>query len=240
MAKKLSEIATYVESSTARFELYLVENISLKIRLILDRVSLETSVYLFSGVIRNFFLNSIDNRDIDIVVDGEIDVNYFFEGATIKKNSFGGYKIIVDEIKIDLWILGKSWALQNQLVFEYDLERYLPSTAFFNFSAITYSFRSKKFFVTIHFLRFLRDKRIDIVYQPNYNYTLCILNTIYYSEKLGLNLKPRLARLLSVWARTIDSDFKEVQLKHFGKILYSSAEVLSKVEELRKRALKLA
>lgn len=235
MAKRLSELATYVESSVPRFELYLNEHINSDILSIIKRIDQETSVYLFSGVIRSFFLKDTEIRDIDIILEDEIDVAEYFKEFPISRNSFGGYKILLKNIKVDLWILDKSWALQYQLTLNYDLKRYIPLTAFFNFSAIIYSFRYKTFYPTNHFLRFLRDKKIDIVYQPNSNYELCVLNSIYYSEKLGLGLKPRLVRLVSSWVKNLNSDFQEVQLKHFGKILYSRGDIEKKAEEMRKQ-----
>ena len=197
-------------------------------------MSRETSVYLFSGIIRNFFLKRTEVRDIDIVISTNINIESYFHGYEIRKNSFGGYKITVDGVNIDLWTLDTAWPFQYQKTLPFNLEKSIPLTAFFNFSAITYSFNSHKFHATSHFLRFLQDKMIDVVYEPNANYTLCIINTIYYSEKLGLKIKPRLKRLINTLTKKKNNDFLAVQIKHFGKVLYSTEEILQKVEEIRK------
>ena len=196
MAKKLAKISEIVESSVPQFQSYLKEYIDPNVLAIIHQMSEETSVYLFSGVIRNFFLKSNDIRDVDIVLSSPVNVESYFKGYKIGKNSFGGYKIETEDLKIDLWTLDTAWAFQYQKTLPFDLEKFIPFTAFFNFAAVTYSFNFKTFYTTRHFLGFLQNKLIDVVYEPNANYTLCIVNTIYYSEKLRLKVKPRLRRLI--------------------------------------------
>lgn len=232
MAKKLSDISEQVESSTFPFLEYLRKNIDSEILTIINSISEKTSVFIFSGVIRNFFLGINEVRDIDLVLKNAVDIHAYFDGFTIKKNSFGGYKISKKGLNIDLWILENTWALKHhQKSLDFDLELYIPSTAFFNFSAIVFSVNEMKFHKTKHFLRFLRDRQIDVVYKPNANYSLCIVNSFYYSDKFHLRISSHLKKHLFYLYKYYKNDIESTQLKHFGKILYSSNEISIRIAQ---------
>ncbi|HXS58678.1 MAG TPA: hypothetical protein VN726_21265 [Hanamia sp.] len=232
MAKKLSEIAKRVESSEILFYNYLFAHLNEQVRYLIISLSEQTEVYIFSGIIRNFFLNTSSNRDIDIVLEREVELETIFANCVIKKNSFGGYKIFVEDITLDIWFLQNTWALKTQPVLNFELEKYIPSTAFFNFSSIVFSLNKKEFYFTKHFLRFLRDKKLDVVYKPNANYSLCIVNTFYYSEKFNLRISDSLKHYIYDLYKKIGTNYQEIQIKHFGSILYSDEDISMKISSL--------
>lgn len=233
MAKKLSEIEEIVKRSNISFFEFLKSEIDSSLLNLLLKINNYTSVYIFSGIIRNFFLNIKEVRDIDVILKDKIDIYDFFKNYKIKKNSFGGYKIYINENKLDLWFVEDSWAFKHQKTINFQLEKYFPATAFFNFSAISYSIGEKEFNYSNDFLRFLRDKKIDLVYKPNSNYTLCIVNSIYYAEKFKLNLSDRLLDHLR-YLNKIYNDYENTQLHHFGKIIYTSEQIEKKLNYIFK------
>jgi len=168
-------------------------------------------------------------RDIDMVLRDQIDIKPFFENGRIRKNSFGGFKIITRNVKVDLWYLENTWAIKHQRPINFELHDYIPYTAFFNFSAIAYSFNERRFIYTKDFLRFLRDKKIDFVYKPNFNNTLCIVNSIYYSERFNLKISDRLKRYIIELHKSGFRDYESAQKKHFGNVLYSNQDILEKI-----------
>ena len=230
MAKKLSDIREFIESNKLSFCDYLVQNEDADVINILHDLSLETRIFIFSGIIRNYFLGIKNNRDIDIILEGEIDVYSFFKGFEIKQNSFGGFKININNTVIDLWYLKDTWALKKNPVLDFGLEKQIPYTAFFNFSAIVYSFNDKEFYYTKDFLRFLRDKQIDVVHKPNANYHLCVVNTIYYSDKYQLKVSDNLKRYTIKLFDKLHKNYEQVQIKHFGNILYSNSEIEARIK----------
>ncbi len=233
MAKRLIEIKKRVDNSGADFEDYLTNSFSPQVLSFLDNLSKKTDLYIFSGVIRNYFLHILENRDIDLFMDGYFDIDLFLEKYEHKKNNFGGYKIHLSDNKIDIWFLKDTWAIKEyELVFDFDLPKYIPNTSFFNFSSIIYSCREKKFYYTKHFLRFLRDKEIDLLYLPNANYSLCVINTIYYSEKYKLKVSDKLKSYIKKSVKNGLVDVEKIQISHFGRTIYSVSEIKHKIEIL--------
>jgi hypothetical protein len=233
VAKKLIDIEKSVDNSASNFKDYLKNNFNPQVIGFFDKLSEKTDIYIFSGVIRNYFLKIPENRDIDLFMDGYFDIDVFLEKYEHKKNNFGGYKISLSETTIDIWFLKDTWAIKEyQLVFDFDLPKHIPNTSFFNFSSIIYSCRENKFYYTKHFIRFLRDKTIDLLYLPNANYSLCVINTIYYSEKYKLKVSGKLKSYIKNSVKNGLVDVERVQKSHFGRIIYPLSEIKHKIEML--------
>lgn len=238
MAKKLSDIKQIVESSSNLFIQYLNRNIESGVITKINELLEYSDVYLFSGVIRDFFLEKNKVRDIDIVLSSKCPIEEIFKESIISQNSFGGYKITTESITIDIWYLHESWAFKHQRTLDFELEKQIASTAFFNFSAVIFDLKNKCFNYTIHFLRFLRDREIDVVFEPNQNKKLCVVNTFYYADKFNLKISSKLKRYIIQIYRGDLKEFSNVQIKHFGRVLYSDATIKNRIFEFEdKRTL---
>lgn len=115
---------------------------------LLNVISLKTEVYVFSGMIRNFFLGESCFRDLDIVV-GDVDcvletIWAIDDNVEVAFNSFGGLKLKIQNLTIDLWKLDKTWGIKKEGM---ELSPYsLIKTAFFNFSAIVFDYNNECFY----------------------------------------------------------------------------------------------
>jgi len=233
VAKKLIDIENFIVNSNKMFPSYLNMVFNSAVTEFIERISSISKVYIFSGVIRNFFLKICENRDIDIVIDEADDIEPLLSKYNYTKNSFGGFKINIANTNIDLWYLKDTWALNNnQMVLDFYLIKYIPNTSFFNFSSIIYDLKEERFYYTKHFLRFLRDKQIEMVFTPNANNTLCIINTFYYSEKYKLKIGKKLKCFIKKNAASNFENTDYIQQKHFGKILYSKDKLVGKIQNL--------
>jgi hypothetical protein len=234
VAKKLAEIRKEIENATVSFYDYLMETEDPLVMKAVYEISKTTKVFIFSGVIRNFFLGAKNNRDIDIILQDEIDLTSFFSNAEIKRNSFGGYKVFYNGTTIDLWYLANTWAFKKTPAqsLDFHLERMVPNTAFFNFSSIVYSLNDKKFYFEDKFVHFLRDKEIDVVFEQNPNYQLCVVNTFYYADKYRLKIKEGLKKFIVKLYRTHDKNYTDVQLKHFGKVIYPNDQIEHRINTI--------
>ncbi len=233
MAKKLTDIQKFIKDRERDFLPYLQNRLDKEVVNFLSELSKIDDLYLFSGIIRNYFIGGDDIRDVDIMIDSTKDISYFINKYNHRQNSYGGYKIFINNTTIDLWYLKDTWALHNsQKVMDFEIERYIPSTAFFNFSSILFSFKENSFFYTKHFLRFIRDRKIDYVYEPNANYALCVVNTFYYQDKLGLNLSDNLKKFILQRYKKYLAEYNATQIKHFGKVLYRNEEIVDRAEKL--------
>ena len=232
MAKKLSDIKSFIDGSNIVFLDYLNANLKISILDFIDEINKKTNIYIFSGIIRNFFLGKKKFRDIDIILKDKIDLNQILSKYESHKNSFGGYKITIDNITLDLWYLEDTWMFQYEKIFDFYIEHNIPDTAFFNFSSIMYSISEKKFYYNYDFLRFLRDKKIDVVNKINPNYPLCIINSLYYSEKYNLPLSEKLKDFIKLIYKRNYTNYSLIQIKHFGKVIYSDDDIAQKISSL--------
>lgn len=231
MAEDKKDIRNFIISKAHSFNDYLVEKGIDQV--ILDKISKiagEGSVYLFSGVIRDFFLNAGGPiRDLDFVFQLKDDrfsrYRLYFKGTDveIRLNSFKGLKVKIEGFpSIDTWELKQTWGIRKSN--SHPTINALLESAFFNFSAIAYDIKEKKFIFTEKFVEFLSNKRLDIVLEDNPNIPLCLFNIFYYSKKFDLKVTNRLKN----WVKSYYSnniDFDTVQLHHIGSIIYESKDI---------------
>lgn len=229
MAKKLSEISREVQSSGDDFKRFLRKVLSAEVYHLIENLASVTDIYIFSGVIRNYFLKVDSYRDVDIVLSDEVSIEAYIGKYNVTRNSFGGYKILVGDTSLDIWYLNSTWAFRHQTTFNFSLMEQVPSTAFFNFSAAIYSFNEAKFYATTDFCRFLRDREINIVYRPNPNLALCVINTMYYEDRFKLKVAARMRRHIVELYRNYHFDYSAVQKRHFGEVLYSESEIAARI-----------
>jgi len=220
LTKKIDE-----KLNSDRFLEYLKGKIGVKSFQFLVDLSSFSEVLIFSGVLRNYFINyNGPVRDFDLVIDGdEASVEKFLSNIGYIKNSFGGYKISLDSLIIDIWHIEKTWAYTNnkvelQLFKEYNLTK----TAFFNFSSVVFDFNQLKFEYSSSFENFLVTKEIDLVLIDNPLPQLCIVNTIYYMRKFHLNISKKLKQyIIKHFNEYSEDDYRNVQIKHFKEVKFS-------------------
>lgn len=204
---------------------------------ILDKLLKHSDVYVLSGVIRDFLTGSFSGiRDLDFVItESEVfthllDLLSSMTSVKIKRNHFGGIKLITPKLQIDLWYLKDTWGIKNQGL-PANVHSLIDSV-FFNFSAIAFVLKEKKFVFNHHFCRFLESGVLDVVYDQNPNIPLCIVNTFHYSNLYGYNISVKLAR----WILThyhVGMNLLRVQEEHFGQVLYDQKDIVLFVKNLR-------
>lgn len=228
------------------FKNYLRELCSMDMFLLhdIEKLAQNQEVYVFSGIIRDFFLGmpsyehqqgkrkKCNPRDLDFVLDGNCKVDMFTAGK-VHVNQYGGLKLEWGNVTVDVWSLEETWGIieEGKPV----TPQSLLETSFFNFSAIVYDYNKEKFIVGRPFLEFLNTNTLDVVYEKNPKPDLCIVNTIYYMEKL----KCRIGKKLSQWIiKQYDNnplmEYDTVQQRHFRKVLYDKNKISQFVENLKK------
>ncbi len=206
------EIEMYFYSSNKAFEFWNILNKT-------------TESYVFGGFIVDFLNHSNKHRDIDIVV---ISLNK----DTLKlinryggiKNSYGGYKITVDHVVIDIWAIKDTWAIKKMNFLDFDLINILPSTSFFNSTAIIYSIQTRKIIYHKKFLDYLNNKKLDILFEDNPYPALCILKSYQY-YRLGVSFSNRLSNYINNKFHIYFKQLDKMQMKHYGCLRYSHEEL---------------
>lgn len=236
MGKKLIDIEQNIHDRSDDFYKYLNSLLPIEVKSFLDRLSTLTNVFLFSGVTRNFFLNRKREkvRDIDFIIEDDVDIQSEFPTIIFERNNFGGYKLIISELTIDLWVMHKTWGLNyGQLTLKYSLLESLPATTFFNFSSIVFSINKKEFIIGKPFLTFLLTKKLDVVLEDNPLPELCIVNSFYYSERFKLKLSKKLIAYIINKYESVADKTESIQIKHFGELKYKKDELSKRVNKLK-------
>ena len=204
---------------------------------ILHDIMLQTKVYVFSGVIRDYFLGRKSNhRDIDIVLERNINwwniYRRYRRSLTVKLNSYGGIKVQIGTLTADLWTMQRTWGIMRKGV--RNTPQNLIRTAFFNFSAVAYSIDRRRFYIHKSFAQFINDWQIGVVYKENPNVPLCIVNTIYYSQLLQMPLSVELKEWIVAHYSMFDN-YEAPQLSHWGAVRYSHKDILMFVSLCERR-----
>lgn len=201
----------------------------------LDFMSKSSDVYIFSGVIRDFFFEkkSSHPRDLDVVVGNgkleSIPIDYLRQ-VEYSVNQFGGVKLKEKDKTVDVWQLKDTWGIKMKKAEVTPQE--LVNTAFFNVSAIAFDYGREKFIVSDAFKSFFDTRILDVVYEDNPFPDLCVVNSLYYSRKLHCKLSERLSSwLLNHYQKGYDYTY--IQMKHFGAIKYSNSEIGEFISKLK-------
>lgn len=182
-----------------------------------DYLAAYTDIYVFSGLIRNFLNGYLDNRDVDIVLDGRIDLPYdLLHDCTVSINKFGGVKILTDDgYTIDIWYLDDTWGLKKQFNKKRNPHS-LITTAFFNFSSILYDYNRNKFVISDEYCEFALEKVMNVVYPDNPSVERCIVNTMYYSDSYEYSIGASLRKWI-VKHYDENMSFRDAQISRFGE-----------------------
>lgn len=186
------------------------------------------TTYLFSGILRNYFLEYYgEPRDLDIVISRNS--NYTNLETILKKygdfklNAFGGFKLNIKGLSIDVWHIEDTWAIRNGYVKTDNtlIEKAVLKSTFFNFSSILYDFKKEKFIYDDSFKTFYKTKTIDIVLEENLSELLCLINIIYYAQNYRLSLSNKIkVYFIKRFSNYTKQDYDDIQLKHFKIIKY--------------------
>ncbi|MCQ9635655.1 hypothetical protein MP477_11855 [Chryseobacterium sp. WG23] len=223
-----------------KFRIYLDSILDHHIKTLIRDLMNHFVVYVFSGVIRNYFLEEYEKpNDLDLVLKKPNDIKFLEEilntYGNFKKNNFGGYKIFVDNLPIDVWFIEDTWAIaNNHIAINKNIENALLHSTFFNFSSIIYDLSNDKFIKDKLFLDFLANREMDIVLENNPNIVLCLLKIRHYSEKYEINLSTSVIkyyiRNFSLYPK---EEYDKSQKKHFGKIIYEYKQLLKFYDTLK-------
>lgn len=191
------------------------------------------SLYLLSGVNRDYIMNYHEKRirDIDFVIDSKnVISNTTLKTYKGKKNTFGGAKLQINGISVDVWQLKKTWGIIDGNM-KPNVESLLKSV-FFNCTAIVYDVAKRSFFADDSFYDFLNSRILDIVYENNPNKPLCVVNSFYYKKKYKLKFSERLTNWLIETDKFID-DYEDAEIIHFNKIIFTNKEIKRKINQLQ-------
>jgi hypothetical protein len=183
--------------------------------------------FVFGGFIVDLLKSESIHRDIDIVVDTFNDESFElvnqYNGI---RNSFGGFKLNIDGIHVDLWAIKDTWVIKKMNYLDFDLFSILPSTSFFNSTAIIFSIQEKQLIYNNKFLDFINQNNLDILFEDNPYPELCIIKSFQnYCDGVSLsnNLKKYIVRKFVKVYEKLNS----IQIRHYGDVKYTEEDLMS-------------
>lgn len=197
--------------------------------LMLNEILNCANVYLFGGAVRNYLDDDFENvRDLDFVVDFKKNSHsidrFFIKSTKFKKNIFGGYKILSNDICIDMWEMKDTWAFRENKICRsvYNLTK----SVFLNIDGIVYSMNNGNYINDCNQKYFeIRKKNIlDTVLEENPCVELNLLRALVLCKKYNMEFSDDLKKIFNIYSYS--ENFMDylmyLQLKHYGKQVLSS------------------
>lgn len=195
----------------------------------------KTNIYVFGGIVRDYFLNKMEHRDIDLVLGNlDNDTISYLKKYKLNTNQFGGYKIQVNDKTIDLWAIERTWSFVMSPQMDFELFKAIPSTSFFNLTAIIFDFSEKHFYFASDFITSIKQKRIEITNEMNPFPELCIVKSYEYYKNFNFQIGYKLKRYIIKYFHLELNKLEIIQLRHYGEIKYSLDELVNFYKNLIK------
>lgn len=204
----------------------------------INKLASVTDLYVFGGLIRDFIISKeyegirnsdIKYKDVDIVLSSiNDDTRKLFDKYLIRENSFGGFKLKINNTRYDIWSLESTWGLKNYPQIPFDEKKTLINSSFFNSTAILYSINDRKFIYDELFSKFYYDMVLDIVFEVNPYPELCIIKALEYSisyKKLNLRISEKLRDYIVRNFESSKYKFEETQINNYGTIKFDYNEI---------------
>lgn len=205
-------------------------------------------VLLFGGSVRTYFENQFSKlpRDFDIVLNltnsgFNLDDLLFSNEYEIRYNKFGGYKIKVDGLVFDIWLINDTWAFKENKVSFTNLSD-LNKTVPYNIDAVFYNLNSKRLYDG-GFHEALSNETLDIVLLENPFPGLNITRAFRFKEQYNLKFSNTLWKYLIDWLSQYHDEkgafdyLKSIELKRYSDGLINWSNIISEVKEVQRDIL---
>jgi len=199
-----------------------------KVNELLEHLGKQGELLLLGGAIRDIIYDRTP-RDYDFVVD-TFDKELIISSSMfdLKRNSFNGYKITIDDMIFDIWALKDTWALKDKQnhISKYDLER----SCFFNMDSIIYDLRNKELLFE-NFENGINNKVLDIIYSPNLYPDVCIIRAFVLKRIFNLSFSNRLKKYIQNWyfenQNNYINNLYNAQIKHYKEIILNDNAIIN-------------
>ncbi|WP_281217264.1 hypothetical protein [Lysinibacillus capsici] len=185
---------------------------------------------LIGGAIRDFCFDSTP-KDLDFVINIP-DKNLFtyISKFDYKINKFGGYKVILDEIIVDIWSIDNHWAFKNKILPK-SVEN-LEHTTFYNFDSLVFNLKSDILYSNC-FLDGYKKNELDITldkthFHQNPQITSNVYKALKLADQLDLEFSSNTIEYIQYWTENCHEPIKEfisyaqnISNKNLNKFTYT-------------------
>lgn len=191
-------------------------------------------IYLIGGILREYKDHGdiINLRDIDMIVDVHDEHKWekLLQTHKMKTNRFGGQKIQIDDIEVDVWRIENTWAYRERKVIAADRVKALPQTVFLNIDGIVYDCKSDMW-LTEEYDNAMRTQVLDVVLEDNPQIELNLLRAMVlrkryhmvYSQRLKETFRKKL--LPEGNCDELEKILQKEQIKRYGEEILTETEI---------------
>jgi hypothetical protein len=198
-------------------------------------------VYIFGGALRDWtvFGSGFIPRDLDIVVDGcEMQIlETAFRSVFQRHTRFGGLRLSIGGLPIDLWRLRDTWPIREGFVADCSIEG-LAATAFLTTDAVAFNIAEETSIEAIAeagFFESIALRLVELNLEATPSPVNCIVHALDISDRTGYNVGPKLARFMLDHSRETLQEMEAVQLRRFGTVRYPPANFSAWINAYRNR-----
>ena len=191
----------------------------------LESIGRVGEVAIVGGAIRDWILG-FEPRDIDIVVDTEKEKLYpIIEPYLKEKTKFGGYHLLIDQIKVDIWPLCETWAFGVIDIKDKATLKDFPATVVYNIDAIVMRLSDGVYFEN-NFFYSIKNRILTTIFTNNPFLASCAARALYVTDKYHLTWDISVDKF---FYKMIENglnwmDIEKAQIANYGKLIVSLEE----------------
>lgn len=229
-----------------KFESYLkkIEEDNHDLKNLLDKISKKGDIYIIGGALRDCYFNNLIDykiRDLDLVFSKEIDkIEEILEEYSYYKNRFGGYKLKLRDLYIDIWSYYDSWAFKNKLVRSNKCSlSNLSRGTFLNIDSLVYNYNTSKMY-SCFFEEIFENRKIDFVnkkeeyIKKNPNSSINIIRMLYMKEKYSLTFSDKVKEYIIKYSNKNYKKLYNAQFQHYHQEILEENKIKRTIEILLK------
>lgn len=207
-----------------------------KIYNLINELKNEGELILLGGTVRAYFENKLVTfpRDIDIVINTKNNnLDRYFENLNTEKNRFGGYKIFIDDIQLDIWAIESTFAFKQKIL-NYQHVTDIVKIQFISYDAIAYNLNSNEIYDN-GFFTALKENKIEILFNHTLHKPLNIMKALILMENKNFTLSNDLIEFIKKWTIEEESHIDiliNFQLSHYKKIYLDENQLNNILEQL--------
>lgn len=219
----------YVNEINNKLENILKDNT--QVDYFIEKLSELTEIIFFGGAIRDLYFDNINEkpRDLDIVLTSKRNfeqVEFLIKQFSHRKNRFGGYKLAINGLELDIWYLENTWAFQNKKLKM--SEENLTRSVYLSVDGVSYNYNRRMLNDNI-FSNTNKKRIIDIVLEDNPQEELNLVRALIFKKKYKYELSRELVQKYIEYSfkeNTFVKNLYKIQIDHYReeKLTYKQIE----------------
>jgi hypothetical protein len=195
------------------------------------KITKHGDVLLFGGAIRDILADKTP-RDYDFVVTFRSSfLEEILASFEFRKNRFGGYKLVLDGIKIDIWSIDDTWAFRNKLISS--SPENLTKTVFLNIDSIAVNLCRGNVYAK-RYREAIEKNLLDIVLEKNPFPELCVLRALIFKCTNNINISKNLREFIVKWKHGVNEPIDilyNIQRSRNGEKSLSWHQIIEELSE---------